>query len=269
MKKILFGFAVIALIVSCKKEKSDTVSDPHVANANCGSCHTTEMSLWSSAADLHALSAADVLTNVDHNTTELLNDDCLKCHSIFQYTLGVAHFVTPVDTIGSPAGTWTAMNAADWQATKCEVCHNPSATNKDKLAKYGSVLDGQWNADYSSVSDLPDAYQKVLNMSTSTISTYVYPDQTILSVQATKLCNSCHDPADQGGDPEVVIGGVNFGPQGGDSRSFVAKNHQGFGCIDCHDSHTFQPVDPKSTVACRGCHSLGNATGKVHINHML
>jgi hypothetical protein len=265
MKKILLGFAVIALIASCKKENSNS----HVANANCGGCHTTEESQWSDVADLHALATADVLTNVDHNTAELLNDDCLKCHSTFQYKMGVAHFVTPVDTIGSPAGTWTALNSGDWQATKCEVCHNPYATNKDRLAKYGSILDGQWNADYTSVSDLPDAYQQILDMSTSTISTYVYPDQTTLSVQATKLCSSCHDPADQGGDPEVVIGGVNFGSQGGDSRSFVVSSHKGFGCIDCHDSHTFQPVNPQITQACIVCHSSGKVTGKVHINHVL
>jgi hypothetical protein len=263
MKKILLGFALIALIASCKKENSN----PHVANANCGSCHSSEKSQWSDVADLHALASADVLTNVDHNTTEILNDDCLKCHSTFQYKKGVAHFVTPADTIGSPAGTWTLLNSADWQATKCEVCHNPNSTNKDKLAKYGSILDGEWNADYTSVSDLPEAYQNVLDRFTSTISTYVFPNQTSLSIQATKLCNSCHDPADQGGDPEIVIDGVNFGSQGGDSRSFVLTNHKGIGCIDCHDSHTFIPVDPMTTLACNGCH-VRNLTGKVHINHM-
>ncbi len=263
MKKILFAFVAMVLVASCKKDEN-----PHVANAACGNCHTTEKTQWASSDNLHAASVADVLTNAGHNTSELLKDDCLKCHSTFQYKLGVAHFVSPLDTIGSPAGTWTAMNASDWQATKCEVCHNPSATNKDKLAKYGSLLDGQWNAGYTSVSDLPDAYQSVLDMSTSTITTYVFPDQTTLSAQATKLCSSCHDPADQGGDPEVIVGGVNLGPQGGDSRSFVAKNHQGFGCIDCHDSHTFKPVDPRVTPVCNKCH-VGDVSGKVHINHWL
>jgi hypothetical protein len=263
MKIFLFGFVVIGLVSSCQKKDTN----PHVANAACGNCHTTEQSQWASPEDLHALSAADVLTNVDHNTAELLNDDCLKCHSNFQYQMGVAHFVTPVDTIGSPAGSWTALNTADWKATKCEVCHNPSATNLDKLAKYGSILDGQWIAAYTSVSDLPAAYQKVLDLSTNTYSTYVYPDQTTLSIQSTKLCNSCHDPADQGGDPPLVLGSINYGAQGGDSRSFVAVQHQTFGCIDCHDSHTFMPVDPKITTNCSSCH-LGNGIGKVHLNHL-
>lgn len=263
MKKILLGFAVIALIASCKKEGSD----PHIANANCGSCHTSEQSQWSSAADLHALGPADVLTNVDHNSAELLNDDCLKCHSIFQYSLGVSHFVSPVDQTGSPAGTWTAKNAADWQATKCEVCHDPTAHNTAKLAKYGAILDGDLNTGYISLSTLPDAYQEVLDLTTGNISKVVYTDQTKIAIQATKLCNTCHDPADQGGDPEIIVNGISYGPQGGDSRAYVATNHQGFGCIDCHSPHDFTPVDPQITAACSVCHT-GAKTGKVHINHI-
>jgi hypothetical protein len=262
MKKILIGFAILALVASCKKEKTD----PHVAGAPCGDCHAAESSQWASSQDLHALSATDVLTNVDHNTAELLTDDCLKCHSPFQYPMGVAHFVTPVDQTGSPAGTWTAMNLADWKATKCEVCHSPNATNTDRLAKYGSVLDGGWNASYIALSELPAAYQKVINLSTGDTSTFIYPDQTTLAVQATKLCNSCHDPADQGGDPPVHLNGINLGPQGGDSRAYVGTNHQGFGCIDCHNSHAFTVVNPRTTSACSGCHS-GFRAGKVHINH--
>lgn len=268
MKKIVFFLTLVILIASCKKKNEEsTPSNPHVANAPCTNCHTTEQSQWASSTDLHSASVADVLTNVDHNTAELLTDDCLKCHSTFQYSLGVAHFVTPVNQTGSPAGTWTALNTGDWKATKCEVCHDPSATNKSKLAKYGSWLDGQWSAKYTNVSVLPVAYQKVIDMTSGDTSTYIYPDQTKYAVLATKLCNSCHDPADQGGDPAIIIGGINYGPQGGDSRAYVGTNHQGFGCIDCHTAHTFMPVDPLATTACSGCHT-GPKTGKVHINHL-
>jgi hypothetical protein len=264
MKKILLGFAVIAIIASCKKESAD----PHVAGADCGSCHTTIKSQWADPLNLHSLSANDVLTNVDHNTAELLTDDCLKCHASFQVPLGVAHFVTPLDQTGSPAGTWSILNTGDWQATKCEVCHDPSATNKDKLAKYGSILDGQFSAGYTNVTALPAAYQTIISLSTGATSTYNYPDQTKLAVQATKLCQSCHDPEDQGGDPEVIVDGISLGPQGGDSRSIVASNHQGFGCVDCHNSHNYIPVNPQQTPACVACHSTPK-TGKVHINHWL
>jgi hypothetical protein len=264
---IFLSLVVITVVSSCKKNTpTQAPANPHVTNAVCGNCHTTEQSEWASSADLHAASAADILTNVPHNTAELLNDDCLKCHSSFQYPLGVAHFVTPVDQVGNPAGTWTVQNMGDWKATKCEVCHDPSGTDSLRLAKYGSVLDGQWSAGYTQVLDLPAAYQKIINITNGDTSTFIYPNQTTVSVKATKLCNSCHDPADQGSDPAIVVNGIDFGPQGGDSRSYVALNHQGFGCTDCHAVHDFMPVTPETTPACKGCHSL-NLTGKVHMNH--
>lgn len=266
MKKVIMSLVIVTLLASCKKDK--TAPNPHVANADCGSCHTTEMSQWASSANLHAASTKDVLTNSAHNTAELLTDECLKCHSTFQYSLGVAHFVTPVNQVGSPAGTWTATNTGDWKATKCEVCHNPVATNTAKLAKYGSVLGGAWSAGYNDISALPDAYQKIINLSTGIITTYTYPNQSSISVQITKLCSSCHDPADQGGAPEVIVNGISLGTQGGDSRSFVASNHQGFGCGDCHKPHDFTPVNPQTTTACSSCHS-SSKTGKVHLNHWL
>jgi len=266
---IFLMLAIATLVSSCKKNDTtptQTPTDSHVAGAVCGNCHATEQLQWASSADLHAASGTDCLTNASHNTAELLTDDCLKCHSTFQYPLGVAHFVTPVDQSGHPAGTWTALNTSDWKATKCEVCHDPSSSDSLKLAKYGSVLDGQWSAGYTKISALPAAYQKIIDLTTGDTLTYVYPNQTTVAVQATKLCNSCHDPADQGGDPAMIVGGINYGPQGGDSRAYVATNHQGFGCTDCHKVHDFTHVTPETTPACKGCHSV-TRTGVVHINH--
>ncbi len=245
----------------------------HSTNATCASCHSIQQSQWASSWNLHAASASDVLTNADHNSAELLNDNCVKCHSSFQVPLGVGHFVTPIDQIGQPgAGTWAALNNGDWQATKCEVCHDPSSTDSCKLAKYGSVLDGPWIAGYTKISDLPDAYQTVIG-ATGVASTFTYPDQTTLAVRATKLCHSCHDPADQGGDPNVSVGGIDYGPQGGDSRAYVTSSHKGLGCIDCHPTHDFTPARPETRASCGGsaCHSTsrtGSLPGKVHVNHL-
>lgn len=245
----------------------------HSTNAPCADCHLVQQKLWASNEDLHSASTVDVLTNADHNAAELLTDSCLKCHSTFDYPRGVAHFVTPLNQAGQPMGTWTALNSGDWHATKCEVCHDPYATNADKLAKYGSVLDGPWSAGYTNATKLPDAYQTVIAPSTGAVSTFTYADQTTLAVQATKLCNSCHDPADQGGDPNISVGGIDFGPQGGDSRAFVTTSHQGLGCINCHATHDFTPSVPETTPSCAAsaCHSsskVGTLPGKVHVNHL-
>lgn len=245
----------------------------HAPGAACGNCHWVNQSLWASPQDLHAADAATILTDAAHDTSELLTDSCLKCHASFQYPLGISHFVTPLDQVGQPAGAWTALNTGDWQATKCEVCHDPQAANPGKLAKYGAVLDGPWQAAYTNATQLPAAYQTVIDPVTGAWSTYIYPDQTTLGVQATRLCNSCHDPADQGAPPDTILGGVDYGPQGGDSRAFVTLNHQGLACIDCHPTHDFTPLDPGQSPTCTGtaCHSLsraGTLPGKVHLNHL-
>ncbi len=244
----------------------------HSTNAPCAVCHPSQQALWAGSSNLHAATAADVLTNTDHNTNELLNDNCLKCHAPFQVPLGVAHFVTPLNQTGQPAGNWTVLHGGDWQATRCEVCHDPYATNTAKLAKFGSILDGTWKALYTKITDLPAAYQVVIDP-TGAVSTITYPDQTTRAIQATKLCHSCHDPADQGGDPNVSVGGIDYGPQGGDSRAYVTTSHQGLGCIDCHPTHDFTPVRPETRSSCggSGCHSSSRAAslpGKVHVNHL-
>ena len=244
----------------------------HSANAPCASCHLVQQKLWASSANRHAASAADVLTNVGHNSAELLNDNCLKCHSSFQVPLGVAHFVTPVNQIGQPAGSWAALNSSDWQATRCEVCHDPTSTNVAKLAKYGAILDGPWLAGYTKIADLPAASQTVIDPA-GVVSTFTFADQAALAVQATRLCHSCHNPDDQGAAPNIILGGIDYGPQGGDSRAFVTASHQGLGCIACHPTHDFTPVLPETTSSCvgSGCHStsqVGTLPGKVHVNHL-
>jgi len=268
----VFGTAALAFAV------------PHPgAGADCASvgCHVAEGTLWSSAADLHAATAAEVLTNGDHNTAEPLVDSCLKCHSAFQYPLGVASMVSTTNQIGP----WTLLpGASAWQATKCEVCHDPTSSAPAKLAKYGAWLDGDFSATYTALDvGMPIAYNHVFDGSSAYIQTNYSTqtaDPTALKVlQATKLCDSCHDPDDQGGDPSVVKSSVNYGPQGGDSRSFVTSDHAGFGCTDCHKTHDFTPIeDPRTDAKCSGagCHVAGGpailggaiAPLAVHTNHL-
>lgn len=279
--KILFFPVVLVLVASgCTSSSSNDVNKngvpfPDASAATCADCHQAEQALWASANNLHAASAAAVLTNPAHNSSELLNDNCLKCHSTFDYQRGINFFVGPVDLTGLPAGTWTAINGSAWQATKCEVCHDFYTVSGPKaLAKYGSVLDGPWSPGYITVANLPDPYQTVINPSTGAVTTFTYPNQQITVVTAsTKVCNSCHDPADQGGDPNIMLAGIDYGPQGGDSRAFVTTNHQGLGCVDCHPTHDFRPVDPATTASCgySGCHATsqaGTMPGKVHVNHL-
>ncbi len=239
---------------------------PATAGKNCRSCHVKQFQQWSDPHDLHALSAAAVLTDKTHNTEEQLDAGCLKCHSPFEVPLGVGHFVAPLNRTGFPRGKWTVKNQTDWHAVRCEVCHDLASRTPALLAKYGSELDGPWHNRYLALNRLPEAYQKIISLKTGDTSTYIYPDQKALPVLAVKLCNSCHDPADEGDEASVFFHGINLGPQGGDSRVYVSTSHKGFSCIDCHNPHTFEPVNPKTKPVCMRCHSVPRK-GSVHLNH--
>ena len=259
----------------------------HTAGSDCGGCHAGVYTDWASvltSVDKHAATAADVLLNVEHDSSELLVDACLNCHSMFQRVAGMTidQLVTPIDTVVAlgnvaPEGTWTLLpGASAWQATRCEVCHDVTSTTKGKLAKFGAILDQDpafGVTTYFAAADLPQPSQSVFDPSADSYVDTPYASLTSTAVAATKICYTCHDPADQGGDPDAIVGGHDYGPQGGDSRAFVTASHRGLGCTDCHPTHDFTPVHPDSYAACgtSGCHDVsrvGTSPGVVHTNHI-
>jgi len=140
-------------------------------------------------------------------------------------------------------------------------------------------LDSQPKAAYIQLNaGMPVAYDYVL--ANGKYAKVDYARQSAISVHATRLCDSCHDPDDQGGDPAKVIAGVNYGPQGGDSRSYVTISHGDLGCVDCHKTHDFVPetlAEASTDVNCigLGCHNLlapapksPGDPGVIHINHI-
>ena len=212
--------------------------DPHVAGADCASCHTEEHKRW--ALTLHAADPAAVLTNVEHNTAELLTDECITCHTPFQAgKFKISDFVQPIDQ----KGPWAvvAANASQWQAIKCEVCHDPTSKASNKLAFYDA------------------ATQKYVPVSTS-----------------TELCEKCHQPGTD--DSRDLKGSVHEGLQcaachfqPGTEMSLDPKQS----CARCHPSvNPKHPdvtkldttySDPNSAndihfVTCATCHPQGTPT---------
>jgi len=133
---------ILLLLVGCAKftttNKSTNTSTTvpagaHVAGADYAKCHTVEHQRW--ATTLHATDPAAILTNVDHNTSELLTDECITCHAPFQVAkYKVSDFVQPINQ----TGPWSLVtkNTKAWQAIKCEVCHNPTLNTPNKPAFY-------------------------------------------------------------------------------------------------------------------------------------
>lgn len=212
--------------------------DPHVAGADCAACHTGEHKRWSTT--LHAADPAAVLTNTDHNTSELLTDECITCHAPFQAAkFKIGDFVQPVDQ----KGPWKVVdaNVKNWQAITCEVCHDPTSTAPNKLAFYDATTQK-----YVAVKD------------------------------STQLCEMCHKAGTD--DSRDLKGSVHEGMQcatchfqKGTQMSLDPKQ----ACANCHPkvnpNHpdvttldtTFKSADSKNNIhfiSCASCHPKGTPT---------
>jgi hypothetical protein len=147
-------FILVLLLISalgCQK-KPTKVKPNHVRGANCEPCHGKEHKVW--ATTLHAASPTDVLLNEEHNKAELLTDECITCHAPFQATkLTIGDLVQPIDQVGP----WSInkKKAQQWQAIKCETCHDPTLKTKFKLA----FFDGTKQS-YVKVSNTTDLCEK-------------------------------------------------------------------------------------------------------------
>jgi Doubled CXXCH motif (Paired_CXXCH_1) len=212
--------------------------NPHVAGANCVACHTEEHKRW--ATTLHAADPAAVLTNQEHNTAELLTDECITCHAPFQAAeFHVGDFVQPVDQ----KGPWKVVdkNLAAWQAIKCETCHDPTSSAPQKLAFYDPAK---------------QAYVPVKD--------------------STELCEKCHQPGTD--DSRDLKGSVHEGLQcatchfqKGTEMSLDPKGS----CPQCHPGvnpkhpdvttldTTLKSADSKNDIhflTCKTCHPNGTPT---------
>jgi hypothetical protein len=213
-------------------------SDPHVAGADCAACHTEEHKRWSTT--LHAADPADVLLNEEHNTQELLTDECLTCHTPFQAgRFHIGDFVQPLDQ----TGPWKLVeaNQKEWQAIRCEVCHDPTSTAPKKLAFHDP-------------------------------NTQTY----VPVVGSTALCEKCHQPGTD--DSRDLKGSVHEGVQCATCH-FVKGSEVSLdpheACAECHPnvnpSHpnvttldtTFKSPDSQNNihfVMCNTCHPQGTPT---------
>jgi hypothetical protein len=209
MKHRTYSIAALAILLivimasaaSCKKAPK-VIKPDHRRGANCETCHGKEHKTW--ATSLHSASAADVLTNEEHNSAELLTDECITCHSPFQVgKLKISGLVQPIDQ----NGPWKIIKkgADQWQATKCEVCHDPTSKAKFKLAFYDGTQ---------------QKYVKVAN--------------------ATELCEKCHVAGTD--DSRDLKGSVHEGLQC--VACHLTKNMNINPMASCNSKNCHPKVDP-------------------------
>jgi len=91
----------------------------------CKGCHGREFAAWLSSG--HSMRYADFLLNEEHNRTEQINADCLRCHGMF-FEGRIEELVQPIAT----KGPWKMVVAEHGEnpAIPCLVCHEIHKTGR-------------------------------------------------------------------------------------------------------------------------------------------
>jgi uncharacterized repeat protein (TIGR01451 family) len=233
---------------------------------SCQVCHPQEWNDWSQSG--HAMTLSAQLLNSDHNSSEMLDQTCVKCHSPELGTENVANIVGPLDNKGpwQLIGKYASLGNAP--AISCLACHQPHAV------KPAGLLPGEDFGDESTfyrgvpapqVTNLTifDAFaQKFVDP--APIAPVMNGDQPIPIAQtpSNRLCATCHGTERAESnlfEPTRASEGDNS-IGSGDDRTPTGV-HQGIQCVTCHmpgGSHTFNPMN-----SCGQCHATGTSTASL------
>ncbi len=204
--------------------------------ARCKACHEREYAAWFSSG--HSMRYADFLLNEEHNRTEQINADCLRCHGMF-FEGRIEDLVQPIST----KGPWKMVSTerAEQPAIPCLVCHEIHKTGepaarpdyaKPKMA--ASKRPGKpFPVSFYDRNEARHFEAAVLPQPRS------LPGSQDLVVSADlgqRVCVQCHaNVANQ-------TAGV------GDDRT-PRGVHEGLSCSSCHAAHSMD-----ARASCRHCH---------------
>ncbi len=230
----------------------------------CQACHPREWNEWSRSG--HAMTLSAQLLNSDHDSSEQLDQTCVKCHSPELGATPIGNIVQPLDTKGPWHLVGQFANLGDMYSIPCLACHQAHG------AKPSGLLPGMDFADESTfyrnvtapqVSNLYiyDAFAQK-HVDPQPIAPVMNGDQAIPvnDTRPNRVCYTCHatERAESNlFEPNTPPSGDN-GVSTGDDRTLMGV-HQGLQCVDCHmpgGSHTFNPMS-----SCSQCHSVGSTAG--------
>jgi hypothetical protein len=201
----------------------------------CGACHRQERADWESGP--HGTPYAALFINPEHNASQQLMDDCLRCHGM-HFEGGIRDLVTPLDR----KGPWTFVDAsfAGLPAVPCMACHSvhrqgaplPARTDRglvpgpaQEIVRPSLALYDRRSFEHVGLERLP---LPAMNEGGRPVKTSPDPRQA--------LCYQCHAPRPGN---EVFSG---------DDRTPVGV-HEGLSCLACHGKHGLE-----TRVSCAGCH---------------
>jgi hypothetical protein len=187
--------------------------------------------------------------NEDHDKEELLVDECIGCHAPFQAgAFHVGDFVQPLDQ----NGPWKLVdaNTPEWQAIKCEVCHDPASTVPQKLAFFDAAAQS-----YVAVKDSTELCEKCHQPGTDDsrnlkgsnheglqCATCHFQKGTEMSLNPKQACQQCHPTVNPNHPDVTMLDTTYLNPDSPNDIHFAS-------CITCHPNGTPTPlaVTPTST----------------------
>jgi hypothetical protein len=201
----------------------------------CEACHQTEYAKWNSGG--HAMNYSEVFLNKTHNKTEVINEDCLRCHGMF-FKGTVMDIVTPMDTLGP----WKLKDAslADRPSIPCLACHQVHREGEPEVRQNREVPS---SLHYTRIKNNLTAFYYRRDSNYFPVTSLVPQDINFQSV-ALKistdpnqgLCLECHAP--------------NAFRMSGTSDDRTPRGvHEGLSCMACHDSHSNSAIN-----SCKTCH---------------
>lgn len=237
----------------------------------CIDCHQQEHANW--LAGGHSATYADILLHEEHNTTEQLNFDCLRCHGMFNEGT-ILDLVEPI----SIEGPWNLKDEkiASLPAMPCMSCHQIHSQGEPAkrpdysipgTISYSRKLDNNSIAFYVRNEkmhfDLSNLPTPVILEGADTVQTPVDP--------VYRLCVQCHAPSvwhQAGSHDDRTPTGVH---EGLSCRACHEphSNYQRNSCDNCHpgisncnldvktmNTSYFSPSSPHNihSVACNDCH---------------
>ncbi|MDE3088740.1 MAG: hypothetical protein KGJ80_05085 [Chloroflexota bacterium] len=246
--------------------KGNAVTPEDWQSKACQGCHPQEWNAWSRSG--HAMTLSAQLLNSSHNSEELLDQTCVKCHSPELGTVKISDLVQPIDQKGPWKLVGQYANLGDLPSIPCLACHQAHAV------KQPGLLPGMDFADESTfyrdvtapeVANLfiYDAFaQKYIDP--APIAPVMNGDQSIpiADTRANRVCYTCHateQVASNLFEPSKPPEGDNS-VSTGDDRTLMGA-HQGLPCVTCHmagGDHSFNPMN-----ACKRCHSPGSTAASL------
>ncbi len=225
-------FVLLLLASACKGSSTSVIPTPfqHKPGSDCTKCHGTAHGEW--AMSLHAATPTDVLLNKAHDTEELLVDECIQCHAPFQAsTYHVGDFVRPLDQ----KGPWhlVAANVSEWQAIRCEVCHDVTSAAPHMLAFYDPTTQ---TYDTVAPTDLCEKCHQAGTDDSRDLAGSVHQGLTCIAchlrngmnIDARNACSSCHPKVDPPGHPAITDLHTSFDPASPYNVHFIT-------CKICHN----------------------------------